>query len=470
MVNTYADNFSCSISNPSTSAAVDQMDSDANKIDCAAINQRYSCAKVNKKNPEWRKRILLTLDELDQAYKKSSDGNIPMVKKSGDFFTDMRSALGDNGSIAARFSSVVPARSSSSGKNTYNDVGRGSQLYIKSALHDFLKESNSLDQFDKLKEQVADEYIEFQNQFLCEKGVGVVEKKRHRNIGYETMENLGIKRCYASKEEAKAALDKNKSEIEKYYTDHYSKESALKYHASCSEKYSFYNWNQKIQMEDSCSAKFTQYFPDNKWDINSEELKKDPAYDKFVNCVKGKGGNPTSITITASASALNNSVSKTDIDKLKSEIDFEEIPQGLACKKGFLALSEMRARTAKDFLLSEDLFSEEFKKKLAEKNKEKAQINLRFRGSNGNGTSGDCPYEIVDGKEKLKKGYEKGGEKRKTLSDDKYVTVTANFGPKVKSVKEGPTCYSITKSCVTLEYKCREWKYTQRNWPRVKRD
>jgi hypothetical protein len=182
-----------------------------------------------------------------------------------------------------------------------------------------------------------------------------------------------------------------------------------------------------------CEAlKVTNYFKDNSADLSSllEDLPNDEQVKKFKACLDQEIKNGKTIhhiSIKSSASALNNT-------------------HGY-CPKAFKELSEDRANGAKDKILPELLPSH----LLAQAGQDNLVL-INARGSNGDGTSGECPYEMVNGKEVLKKGFRTEAEKA-SLNKNKFVTIQVTFNKSEEKIK-GELEFEARYPCKEIYFEC----------------
>lgn len=185
-----------------------------------------------------------------------------------------------------------------------------------------------------------------------------------------------------------------------------------------------------------CSGNVSGVFKDNAWSSSTlDEKLAGEATDEVVGCIKdrlAKGANIHHISIVASASALNNTG--------EAATRF--------CKKGFLALSEARAKAAQENILPK-LFS----KAGANAADFNDKIQMNFQGSNGDGTSGPCPYEIVNDKEVLKAKY-RTAEGKRELDKNKYIKIHVTFDSKTKAVNSSESFYEPHYSCRNIYFQC----------------
>ncbi len=186
---------------------------------------------------------------------------------------------------------------------------------------------------------------------------------------------------------------------------------------------------------ESCGANISLFYSDNADQISADNLanlgnKIDPDFTKCLQNMKKKGLDVDRIYIDSSSSLLNNT------GRAKK----------LYCKRGFEELSQARAIDAKQRVLPKLLpeFSSHF---------DNAKIN--FKGGNGDGTSGECPYKIVNGVEVLKPEFAKGGSKRDDLDKHKFVKITVSFKDETRAAKNQGELFCKWKSyCGYLEPKC----------------
>lgn len=189
-----------------------------------------------------------------------------------------------------------------------------------------------------------------------------------------------------------------------------------------------------------CAGNFTQNFDNNKYDVGSADLSKlletKEAQDVSA-CIKSRlaqGAKLHHISIVSSASALNNT------QEAKKRF----------CEKGFLALSEARAETARNKILP-GLFDHAGQQGF---DFSKVKVETNALGSNGDGTSGDCPYTYTKtGQEVLKPAYKtKAGLDE--LDENRFVKVQVTFEDSSKRVTETVPHYQPMFRCKKIEFKC----------------
>lgn len=180
-----------------------------------------------------------------------------------------------------------------------------------------------------------------------------------------------------------------------------------------------------------CAGNVSGFFKDNEWTSSTlDNNLESPAANELASCIKdriSKGGVIDKIIIESSASALNNSGEAAK----------------RFCKKGFKDLSRARAETARDKIVPK-LFAK------AGANAQGLTVDVFPGGSNNDGTSGPCPYELKEGKEVLKKEY-LTAEGKKSLDDHKYVKVNVAF-KEVHKPTSGEYFF-------TQKYNCRQFKF-----------
>src|SRR5690606_14321300 len=79
---------------------------------------------------------------------------------------------------------------------------------------------------------------------------------------------------------------------------------------------------------------------------------------------------------------------------------------------------------------------------------------VNSKGQNGDGTSGECPYQIVNGKEVLRGDYAQGGSKRAELDQAKDVDIHVVFDGKWVD-KITPNSQFVDGQCKVVAAACR---------------
>ena len=188
-----------------------------------------------------------------------------------------------------------------------------------------------------------------------------------------------------------------------------------------------------------CAGNFRKDFEDNKYDISPNELKNllaEKDTQELSTCIQkslDKGAQIQQVTITSAASALNN--------RGEAEQRF--------CKKGFLALSQARAETAQNKILP-GLFNQTGHPEI---NLSLVQVNLNTKGSNGDGTSGKCPYKYKDGQEILNPIFDTPKGKA-SLDENRYVRIQVTFKEKSLLAAEYYSTFQPYYPCREIKIKC----------------
>lgn len=434
---------------------------------CKAQEVMNRCSEKKVVDPDLRKIVTENLDRLHLNFKQSK-GIIKYNKGSSSSPTsDLKKILStEKIGFMANFSKydILPTHGARKynqhfydPKFPYNKVPRNAPIVVKSNIHTFLGKSGSIDQYEGFKEKLVDEYLQFQSKYECRKGV------YFDSTPIATGASLGgdIPSCIASEKEAQAVLKNRKDEIIKEILDRSTGQAAIDTNLSCGGNLKIRNYNVPYKESPSCVGKFTNYFPDREWRIDDEKLKSTPEYAEFKSCIDDMKKNNMEldrIDIKSSASQVNNT-NRLGNGKYEIISNFFEDGKPL-CSKGFLDLSKARAGSAKSLLQTEFGFkNEEFK--------------INARGTNGNGTSGPCPYKANSSsyEEAPIKEYSKSGSKAKEMSDARYVKVKIFYKPKYSyGEPRKKKCYKIVMSCERLKMMCRGESVPQRGWPKTKRN
>ncbi len=188
-----------------------------------------------------------------------------------------------------------------------------------------------------------------------------------------------------------------------------------------------------------CAGNFRKNFEDNQFDISENELSqllKSKESEDLSSCIKdrlAKGAKIHHASITSSASALNN--------RGEAETRF--------CKKGFKALSDARALTARKKILP-GLFSASQKDGL---DLAKLEVQIDSNGLNGDGTSGECPYVYKNGSETLKPFFNtKAGQE--ALDANRFVKIQITFEDVSNILQRKEVIYQPLYACKRIELKC----------------
>jgi len=184
-----------------------------------------------------------------------------------------------------------------------------------------------------------------------------------------------------------------------------------------------------------CTGNISQNFANNAWTISNSEASSIASSNvELTQCIQdrlNRGAKIHHVSVVASASALNNTGAAKE----------------RFCAKGFRELSEARAQSAVDMVLPRLLPDASMYAG------DKLKINVS--GSNGDGTSGECPYRLVDGKEVIKPEFAPGGARRSELDASRYVRIVVSFEEKMKSAQNNPDFYQPQLGCRQIHFKCR---------------
>lgn len=189
-----------------------------------------------------------------------------------------------------------------------------------------------------------------------------------------------------------------------------------------------------------CAGNFTQNFDNNKYDVSQTELSKllqTKEAQEVSACIKSRlaqGAKLHHISITSSASALNNT------QEAKKRF----------CEKGFLALSEARAETARNKILP-GLFDQAGQESF---DFSQVKVQTNASGANGDGTSGDCPYTYTKSGQEVLKPYYKTKAGQEELDENRFVKVQVTFEDATKRVPETIPHYQPMYRCKKIEFRC----------------
>lgn len=276
----------------------------------------------------------------------------------------------------------------------------------------------------KLKEVIIDKFVKFSRQYNCEP----IIKTSYTSTPYP----WGQK--FRTEEQFEDFMDQPgfKEDKEKYF----SKVNSSPNNESICDPSSAGRIEKRIPTDiiyPPCAGNVAGFFKDNEWTSSTLDNNLDtPEANELSACIKdrmSKGGVIDKINIESSASALNNS---------------GEAGKRF-CKKGFKELSRARAETARDKIVPK-LFAK------AGANAQGLTVDVFPEGSNKDGTSGPCPYEIKDGKEVLKSEY-MTAEGKKSLDDHKYVKVNVVF-KEVKKPVSGEYFFTQMYMCRNFKFEC----------------
>lgn len=189
-------------------------------------------------------------------------------------------------------------------------------------------------------------------------------------------------------------------------------------------------------IHEPCSGNVSGFFRDNEWNTSSLDQQLSGAgATEVINCIRERlrnGGTIHHISINSSASALNNTGAAA----------------AQFCKKGFQGLSQARAEAARDRILPQ-LFS----RAGAQNFDFNPYVQINSSGSNGDGSSGPCPYKLVNGVEVLKDEF-KTAEGRRELEDAKYVRIHVTFNQSKTPHPDTGSYYHNRYYCRNIRFEC----------------
>lgn len=422
---------------PEAETALTNLSSDVRQVECSEVDRINSCAEVRTVDLDRRAQFLASLTALDEAY-KSQNGRLSFKKTSNDLNRDIREQLGQEAVYATRIASDQRVGPTELKANEYHRVPNQSTVTVNSHYHNYLKRSGNEAKFAELKENFVDDYMEFGVEFECQRGVQLETTSTIVTIGNEIEKNSGMQSCETREDEYRRKMRAKQDDFKNYFANKFTGEKGLEYGLSCSDDIQVRSFSTVAYERRSCAGRFEQLFKDNEWDMDLSSLEGDEKYQEFKACIEkmqAEGFKLTNVSISASASQLNNSG--------EAARQF--------CRKGFKELSQARANSARNLLASEFSIPED-------------KMNTYTNGENGNGSSGACPYKMVNGQEVLKPEFANGKPARKELDDAKYVKVSANFEPKQMPAQREKSCYTAYISCSKVVYKCGEWSRFDSGW------
>lgn len=299
--------------------------------------------------------------------------------------------------------------------------------YAPTPLLDWMTNNGTTDlKKDDLKASLIDQYVEYAKKHDCTPVI------RNRSLVVSYPSNLKTK--------TKAELDLvvnapgYAKEKDAFFKTLNAKALGGGTYCDYTAKINMGPWQKVAELYPPCTGNLTGLFKDNVWATSSIDDNSSPeATDEVTRCIKdrvAKGAKIHHISIVSSASALNNTG--------------EAAKQ--FCKKGFKGLSKARAESTRDKILP-TIFESTDADYLS-------KVKLNYNGSNGDGTSGPCPYVLKDGKEVLKSEYATTVGK-KALDDDKYVRVHVTFESHSKSFQKEQTEFIPYYYCRNIDFACR---------------
>ena len=279
---------------------------------------------------------------------------------------------------------------------------------------------------DDVKNSIIEEYVKFSQKNDCNPII------KHQYVTHKYPQ-----KDFDSEEELQRVMRAPgyQAEKEKHFSDQNAK--ALARGIYCESGYANTRPFKYVAQDfPPCSGSVSGLYKDNVWSSSSLDGKlAGETTSGLAACIKdavARGAKIHHISVVSSASALNNTGAAA-----KS-----------FCKKGFSGLSKARAEAAKEKVLPQ-LFSSSG----LEADAYQSKIILNYDGSNGDGTSGPCPYTLKNGVEVLKPEF-KTADGKKALDDAKYVNLQVTFEPLQKSVNDNKTHYAAGYSCRHIRYEC----------------
>ncbi|MFP5491767.1 MAG: hypothetical protein ACLGG0_09705 [Bacteriovoracia bacterium] len=278
-----------------------------------------------------------------------------------------------------------------------------------------------------LKESIIKKYVEYAKEYDCTP----VLKHGYTHISYPQKVKAN------SYQELQRQVDKPdiKAAKDEYFKNYNAKSSETL--TTCNPaRYSNSAWQDVAQIYPPCSGNVSGLFKDNVSDVSTLDQEivgsETNEVSQCIQSALAKGAKIHHVSISSSASALNNTGEAAK----------------KFCRKGFLALSQARAESARDKILPTI-----FLKAGQENYDYTSKIQMDFKGSNGDGTSGACPYTIVDGKEVLKEQY-RTPKGKKELDAYKYINVHVTFEDSMKRIDTKKSYYAPFYSCKRIYFEC----------------
>ena len=342
------------------------------------------------------------------------------IKKSITSLFD--SAITDQAKIVQQWDNGYKARPVSQLFNADNRKNNN-QKPPEFILEWFKRNNPDIDQ-EALKAKIIDSYVQFGKQYDC------LPKIHTRDVSRVFP---GPK--YKTEQESRNAV-RDLSQFQDFINKGRG-EMAIDGLVSCSDKPNPGHgpWKTVSYLYPPCSGNITQNFANNAWTISPSEAQSIASSNgELSRCIQESiknGAKIHHVSVIASASALNNTGAAKE----------------RFCAKGFRELSEARAQSAISSVLplllpDPSLYAPD-------------KVEVKSEGSNGDGTSGDCPYKLVNGKEVLKPEYAPGGSRRAELDKARYVTIVVTFDEKINPASNGPGHYQPSLNCQEISFRCR---------------
>jgi hypothetical protein len=434
---------------------LDTLSDDIKKTKCQILKESNQCRDktliLDEKKVALAKRAIGVIDKTikekgtefevstrKQLYLELLGDRAESVDKveQGDYYRASRLMLSKRNNNQSDYSKV---KDNYQPQDQSRNKSLGSKVKITSPYHNVIGRAGKKGSFSDYVDGFAEDYAKFSQMKKCQKGVQVGYSTNHQTHHYdENIKKLvgnNKNQCVSNKNELYKYLNNNKESIKESLKNKYGSTYFEKTGFACSGKPQIVTYTGTIPLTSSCAGSFTHLFKDNVWTIAREATRSDPKLKELNNCVqkmKAKGLKMTGVIINSSSSQLNNTGNASK----------------KFCSKGFSELSQARGNAAKELITKGMGFKVE-----------PSKVKINFRGRNGNGTSGACPYKVANGKEVLKPEFRQGGAKRKVLDSSKYVKVTISFQPSAGPIKKIQKCHKIKYNCSSLKYKCREWEH-----------
>lgn len=274
------------------------------------------------------------------------------------------------------------------------------------------------------KQRIIDGYVKHAKDFDCAPKI----------VSRHVFRSFPGNRGFATEQEARDAL-KDKSKLEEFQRKGQGAE-ALKQLVQCSSTPgNFGPWQAVAQRFPPCSGNISQQFANNAWAISPADAAAITGEDsELATCIRTRlaaGAKIHHVSVVSSASRLNNTGDAA----------------ARFCAKGFKQLSEARAQSAVDTILPR-LFSDP-----TIYAGDKLEVNSN--GTNQDGTSGECPYTLVNGREVLKPEFAPGGARRAELDSSRYVRVAVTFNEVWQPTTATGKSYQAHFNCRQISFQCR---------------
>ena len=367
---------------------------DLAKVNCELVNQRNSCAR-SPQDPNALRNGITRLFEM---------------------------ATNDRARINQNWDSVY--KNTAIGQLFNDERHRNNRESPPDFILDWFREMSPDVQAEPLRQKIIDSYVEFAEKNDC------APKIHSRYV----VRSFPVPKFKTEQESRNAVRDLSAFQD---FIGRGRGESAINGLTACTDQPSQNHGPKRIVAYEypPCSGNITQNFANNAWTISPGEASEIAASNSELSrCIQEslqRGAKIHHVSVVASASPLNNTGAAKE----------------RFCAKGFRELSEARAQSAISTVLPRLLPDPSLYAG------DKLQVNTS--GSNGDGTSGECPYRLVDGKEVLKPEFAPGGARRAELDAGRYVRVVVSFEEKLKPDSQNPLFYQPTLGCREISFRCR---------------